>query len=45
MNIPTNLERSLMNVSKEQWEVERERLLNNSIKYYLNKVEKNEELK
>lgn len=45
MNIPANLERSLMAVSKDQWEIERERLLNNCIQYYLNKVEKNEELK
>lgn len=45
MNMPVHLERSILTVSKEQWELEKERLLTNSLKFYQTKLEKNEELR
>lgn len=39
------MEKSILGLSKDQWEIERERIFYNSLKYYQDKVEKNEELK
>ena len=44
-NIPRDIEKNLFSLSKDQWDVEKDRLLQRTIKYYHEKVEKNEELK
>jgi len=44
-NIPKDVEKNIFALSRDQWEVEKERLLQRTIKYYHEKVEKNEELK
>jgi len=44
-NIPKDVEKNIFALSKDQWEVEKERLLQRTIKYYHEKVEKNDELK
>ena len=45
MAIPPHIERSILSVTKEQWESERERLFQNSLKYYQAKIEKNDDFK
>jgi ATP-dependent helicase STH1/SNF2 len=45
MAIPNHIERSILSVTKEQWEAERERLFHNSLKYYQAKIEKNDDFK
>ena len=45
MPLPPDLERSLFNLQKDQWEVEQQRIVNRSLQFYNDKVEKNEELK
>lgn len=44
-NIPKDVEKNLFALNKDQWDVEKERLLQRTVKYYHEKVEKNEELK
>lgn len=45
MNIPKDVEKNMFTLTKDQWEVEKERLVQRSLKYYNEGVEKNEELK
>src|SRR5688572_7788956 len=45
MNVPRDLEKNLFTLSKEQWDVEKDRLAQRSIKYYNENLEKNDELK
>ncbi len=45
MPIPRELEKNIFNITKEQWDVESERIINKSQKFYNEKIEKNEELK
>lgn len=45
MNLPRDLEKDLFNLSKEQWEIESERIMNRSLHFYNEKIEKNSELK
>jgi hypothetical protein len=44
-NLPKDLEKNLFNLSTSQWEIEAERIMNRSLKFYNEKIEKNEELK
>lgn len=44
-SIPKDVEKNLFALSKDQWEVEKERLLQRTVKYYHEKVEKNDDLK
>lgn len=44
-NIPRDVEKNIFALSKDQWEVEKERLLQRTVKYYHERVEKNEDLK
>ena len=44
-NIPRDVEKNMFSLSKDQWDVEKERLLQRTVKYYHEKVEKNDELK
>lgn len=45
MNIPRDLEKDLFNLTREQWEIEAERIMNRSLHFYNEKIEKNEDLK
>lgn len=44
-SISKDVEKNIFALSKDQWEVEKERLLQRTVKYYHEKVEKNEDLK
>lgn len=41
MNLPRELEKNIYNLSKDQWEMESDRILQKSLKFYNEKVEKN----
>ena len=44
--IPQELEKNLSdNLSTEQWEIEKEKIFNRSLKFFQDKVEKNEDIK
>ena len=45
LSIAPDVERNLLSLSKEQWEIEKERVFTRSLRFYNDKVEKNEELK
>jgi ATP-dependent helicase STH1/SNF2 len=45
MPIPRDVEKNLTNLTKEQWEIESERIMSRSLRFYSEKIEKNEELK
>ena len=45
MNIPRDMEKNLNSISKEQWEVEKERLFQRTLRHYNEKIEKDDELK
>jgi ATP-dependent helicase STH1/SNF2 len=45
MNIPKEVERNLSGLTKEQWEAEKEKLYQRTLRYYNEKVEKDEDLK
>lgn len=45
MPIPREIEKNLFNLSKEQWEIERERIVNKSLQFYNDRVDKNDQLK
>jgi len=45
MNIPRDLEKDIFNLSKEQWNIEEERIINRSFHFYNEKIEKNDQLK
>ena len=45
LNIPKDVEKNLFSLSKDQWDIEKERLMQRSLKYYNEKVEKDQELK
>lgn len=45
MNIPKDVEKNMFSLSKDQWDIEKERLIQRSAKYYNESVEKNDELK
>ncbi len=42
--IPKEIEKNLLQISKEQWEIEKEKIHQRSIKFYKEKLEKNNEL-
>ena len=42
--IPKEIEKNLLQISKEQWETEKEKIHQRSIKFYKDKLEKNNEL-
>lgn len=45
MPIPRDVEKNLTNLTKEQWEIESERIMSRSLRFYSEKIEKNDELK
>ena len=45
MNISRDMEKNLYTLSKEQWEIEKERLFQRTLRHYNEKIEKDDELK
>lgn len=43
--LPREIEKNIFGLTKEQWEIESERLLNRSLRYYNERIDKNDELK
>ena len=43
--LPPEIERTILQPSRDQWELERERMFCNSLKFYSEKVEKQDEFK
>ena len=45
MPIPKEIEKNLGHLTKEQWEIEKERIFQKGLRFYNEKVEKNDDLK
>jgi len=43
--LPRDIEKNINCLTKEQWDIESERILSRSIRYYNERIDKNEELK
>ncbi|KRW99696.1 P-loop containing nucleoside triphosphate hydrolase [Pseudocohnilembus persalinus] len=43
--IPKDLEKNLYNINKDQWDIESDRIMQKSLKFYNEKIEKNAQLK
>ena len=44
MPIPKEIEKTLVQISKEQWEIEKEKNFQRSLKFYKKKIENNNDL-
>lgn len=45
MPIPTEIEKNITTLSKEQWDIEKEKIVSKSLKFYNERIDKNEQLK
>lgn len=43
--LPRDIEKNINGLTKEQWDIESERILSRSLRYYNERIDKNEELK